>query len=333
MDALLNQDYDRSKYEVLVVESGSTDGTLNVCRKYEMNYDNVKCFHIQRKALNGKSEALNFAIKLSKGDVIGVFDADTMPRLDVLSYAAAKFKDPKVAGVQGRLLPFNVRDTVLARFASLEELLSEYALGGRARLGAFVSLEGTCMFIRRSVLEELGGWREDVLTEDFELSLRALSAGYTVVYSPSVLARREVVVRLRSLLKQRLRWYRGRLEVDITLLRMRRDVRAVDALLTIATPVVMIMYASTYFLPLVASLHVLQEASVAAGTSTVFTFLVTMMISRRHLIEPFYGLLSYLYVNLVIALNVAAVFLEVTRRRKVWVKTERAYQQKLNPGR
>jgi len=333
MESLLNQDYDRSKYEILVVESGSTDRTLEVCRKYEMNYINVRCYHLKRRAVNGKSEALNFATSVSRGEIIGVFDADSMPRLDVLSYAAAKFKDPNVAAVQGRLIPINVRDSILARFASLEELLSEYSLGGRARLGGFVSLEGTCMFLRREALVKLGGWKEDTLTEDFELSLRALSSGLNILYSPSIVARREVTAKFKGLVKQRLRWYRGKLEVDLSLLKARGDLRALDALVTLATPMIMVLYVTTYFLPMVASFHVLEEASVLTGISTLFTLLVTILISRRHLIEPFYGLLSYLYVNMVIAINVAAIFMEVTRRPKVWTKTERAYQHKLNPVR
>jgi len=130
-----------------------------------------------------------------------------------------------------------------------------------------------------------------------------------------------------------LRWYRGKLEVDLSLLKARGDLMALDALVTLATPMIMVLYVTTYFLPMVASFHVLEEASVLTGISTLFTLLVTILISRRHLIEPFYGLLSYLYVNMVIAINVAAIFMEVTRRPKVWTKTERAYQHKLNPVR
>jgi len=186
LDRMVNQEYDKSKYEVLVVEDGSTDNTFQVCKNYESLYnDLIQCVQLPRaKVPNGKSRALNYALKSAKYDIIGVFDADTVPRLDVLSYASAAFSNNQVAGVQGKLIPINVKESIIARFASLEELYYEYSISGRARLGLFVPLEGTCTFVRKSALYEVGGWNEYNLTEDLDLSIKLASKGYKIIYVP-----------------------------------------------------------------------------------------------------------------------------------------------------
>lgn len=241
LDRLINQEYDKSKYEIIVVEDGSTDRTFQICKNYEENYDNVRCVKLDKSNVpNGKSRALNYAMKLAKFDIIGVFDADTFPRLDVLSYVSGSFDSDNVVAVQGKLIPINVRESIIARFASLEELFNEYSIGGRARFGLFVPLEGTCTFVKKSIIEEMGGWNEYSLTEDLDLSVKLTSAGYKIMYNPNVVAWREVASSLRWLIKQRLRWYRGHFEISLSMPK-KIDPRIFDGILLIGTPIFMLM--------------------------------------------------------------------------------------------
>lgn len=322
LDRLENQEYDKSKYEIIVVEDGSTDKTLEVCENYSQMYDNITCVHLDKSpSPNGKSRALNYALKISKGEIIGIFDADTVPKLDTLAYVAAKFKDPEVAAVQGRLVPINVRESVIARFASLEELFYEYSIAGRARLGFFVPLEGTCSFVRRSILESLGGWNEYSLTEDLDLSLKIISAGYKIVYSPTVVSWREVPVSLRSLIKQRLRWYRGHFEVSIKVGKV--SWKYIDAMLIVLTPVFMILNLVNYSLVLVYPSQIFFVIVSLVSLASLLSLLLGILISRRHMIEEFYPVLSLIYMNFIVMLNLIAVFLEILRFQRVWFKTER----------
>ncbi|MQL55039.1 glycosyltransferase [Acidianus ambivalens] len=324
LDRLENQEYDRSKYEIIVVEDGSTDKTLEVCNSYKLMYDNISCIHLESaRVINGKSRALNYALRIAKGEIIGIFDADTVPRLDTLAYASAKFEDPKVAGVQGRLVPINVRESAIARFASLEELFYEYSISGRARLGFFVPLEGTCSFIRKSVLESLGGWNENSLTEDLDLSLKIISSGYKIIYSPSIVAWREVPVSLRMLIKQRLRWYRGHFEVSLKVEKVKFDWRVIDAILIVATPVFMVLNLVNYSLVLLYPSEIYIVVVSLVSFASLLSLLLGIMISRKHMIEEFYPILSFIYMNLVVILNLIAISLELLRMPKKWIKTER----------
>jgi len=326
LERMVNQEYDKSRYEILVVEDGSTDNTFQVCKNYESLYsDLIRCIKLPpAKVPNGKSRALNYALKIAKYDIIGIFDADTVPRLDVLKFASEAFSDDQVVAVQGKLIPINVRESVVARFASLEELYYEYSIAGRARLGLFVPLEGTCTFVRKSVLNEVGGWNEYNLTEDLDLSIKLISKGYKIVYAPTVVAWREVPISLSWLIKQRLRWYRGHFEVNLAIKSSKIDFRVVDGVLIVATPIFMILNLVNYSLILIYPTSLFIIATAFASLASFTSFLTVLVISKRHLIEFPYSILSLAYMNFVIILNVIALFLEITKRPKIWIKTERS---------
>jgi len=324
LDRLVNLEYDKSKYEVIVLEDGSTDNTYNMCKKYEDMYDIIRCIKLEKSQVpNGKSRALNVGLKLAKYEIIGIFDADSVPKLDILSYASATFSDDNVVAVQGKLVPINVRESIITRFASLEELFHEYSIAGRSRLGLFVPLEGTCTFIRKSTLEELGGWNEYTLTEDLDLSLKITSMGYKIVYNPSMIMWREVPTSLRWLIRQRLRWYRGHFEISMRI-PGKIDPKIIDGALIVGTPVFMVLNIVNYSLIIIypSSLFIIATAFVTSAS--FISFLTAVIISRKHLIEFEYSFLSLIYMNFVVLLNFIAIILEIIRAPKVWIKTERS---------
>ncbi len=325
LDRLVNMEYDKSKYDITVVEDGSTDDTEEQCKNYEMKYTNLRCVSLSpSRVVNGKSRALNYALTVSNNEIIGIFDADSIPKLDVLSIVAPKFSDPRVAAVQGRLVPVNVRDSVTSRFASLEELLYEYSIAGRAKMGLFVPLEGTCSFIRRDVVTSTGGWNENGLTEDLDLSLKIYAMGLRIVYSPNALTWREVPAKFRILWKQRIRWYRGHLEVPIKL-DGKVNKKLLDGLIIVLSPVFMIMSVVNYTLFLLYPFSLMYILAMSfVSSSTLLSFLISVAISRRHMIGSFFPIFSLLYLNFLIILNFYAISLELVHSKRTWVKTERS---------
>jgi cellulose synthase/poly-beta-1,6-N-acetylglucosamine synthase-like glycosyltransferase len=324
LDRLVNLEYDRSKYEILVIEDGSTDHTFDICKEYEAKYNIVKCYSLPKANVpNGKSRALNFALRLSKGDIIGVFDADTVPRLDILEYVEPKFKDNQTAAVQGRLIPINVRESIISRLAAIEELMYEYSISGRAKLGLFVPIEGTCTFIRKDLIEEVGGWNEYSLTEDLDLSLKLTDKGYKIIYSPAVISWREVPVSLRVLIRQRLRWYRGHLEVSIGKI-SKINWKIIDGTLIVLTPFFMVLNVINYSLVLVYSSSLYLVALGFVSIASLLSLILIILIARRHMIEYFYMVPSFIYMNFIVALNFIAIFLELIRAPRIWIKTERS---------
>ena len=94
------------------------------------------------------------------GEVVAVFDADSVPERDALLRAVSRFDDPNVAAVQGSAVALNSSGSVVARVASKEERVWFQALlRGRRRLNLFTPLTGSCQFVRADVLRALGAGR------------------------------------------------------------------------------------------------------------------------------------------------------------------------------
>jgi Glycosyltransferases, probably involved in cell wall biogenesis len=324
LERLAHQQYDKDSYEVLVVEDSSSDRTYEVCESYARSYQNIKCMKLPpSKVLNGKSRAINEALKAARGKVIGIMDADSVPSLDLLSSVAARFANGAVA-VQVKVIPLNARESLVARLAALEELLYEYTLIGRAKLGLFVRLEGTGSFVLKDVINSLNGFNENALTEDADLSYKIYSMGYRVEYVDDVAVMKEVVPRFSWLVKQRLRWYRGNLELISTSLKGGLNLWKLDSFMTFASPVMTALYPVTSLLGLYAYDFQILWAEVIASVAGFMAFIVTLVITRRHMIGLPFAFITPILMNLLAGLNAMAVLMEVRGAKKVWVKTERS---------
>jgi cellulose synthase/poly-beta-1,6-N-acetylglucosamine synthase-like glycosyltransferase len=186
---------------------------LNICEKFvEKHGLNLRIFH--REFSEGKPSAVNYGIKHARGDIIGILDADSVPARDILLNASKYFEDQKVAAVQGRNLSINFDQNMLTRFISYEEAAwCEAYLRGKDVLKLFVCLKGSCQFIRRDVLDEIGVFDERFLAEDMELSARMATNEHQIRYASDVKAWQECPSKLKQLFRQRVRWYRGWMEV------------------------------------------------------------------------------------------------------------------------
>jgi len=254
LDALLHQNYPKGKFEVILVEDGSTDATLGICERYaSANQERVRLVH--GGSSSGKPSALNRALTVSKGDIVCVFDADNVPEQDALLNAAGHFRDKSVAALQGRVQMLNSEVNMLTKFVSYEEAAwCEGYLNGKDALGLFVHLRGSCQFMRRSVLESLGGWSDRHLSEDMEISARLTERGCRIKYASDVCSWQESPESLVQMFRQRIRWYRGSMEVALKYGRLIRkpSFRTLDAEATLLGPFVLIVSFLSYLLgPLV----------------------------------------------------------------------------------
>jgi cellulose synthase/poly-beta-1,6-N-acetylglucosamine synthase-like glycosyltransferase len=156
LDAFLRVDYPPEKMEIIVVEDGSTDKTVQVCIEYVQRYPGrVKL--VRKPTSDGKPSALNFGLKHARGEVVGVFDADSVPEPDILKRVAAYFEGLKVEALQGRTLSINADENMLTKLISYEDAVRyEAYIRGKDALGLFVPLTGSCYFVRRSLLLDVG---------------------------------------------------------------------------------------------------------------------------------------------------------------------------------
>ena len=281
LNGILNIDYPKDKMQIIVVDGKSEDNTFKICSEFSEKYpENIKV--ICEKTAKGKPAALNLALPYINGEIVGVFDADSLPEKEVLSKVVSYFYDKKVMALQGRTTSINEKSNALTRVIAMEEKAWFQALlSGREKLQLFVPLTGSCQFVRRSVVEELGGWDENSLTEDVEFALRLVEKNHLIKYAPDVCSGQETPSSLGPLIRQRVRWYRGYMETAIKYGRLldNLDKRTVDAEISMAGPFMMVVSLLSYINWFFVALFLSQSNPVLDFTGLVIALTAVSLVS------------------------------------------------------
>ena len=281
LDGILKMDYPKDKMQIIVVDGKSEDNTFKICSEFSEKYpENIKI--ISEKTANGKPAALNLALPYVNGELVGVFDADSLPEKDVLTKVAFYFKDQKLKALQGRTTSINEKNNALTRVIAVEERAWFQALlSGKEKLQLFVPLTGSCQFVRTNVLEELGGWDENSLTEDVELALRLVEKNHHIQFAPDVCSGQETPNNIGSLVKQRVRWYRGYMETAIKYGRLLDNVnkRTVDAEISMAGPFMMVVSLLSYINWFFVALFLSQSNPILDFTGLVIALTAVSLVS------------------------------------------------------
>ncbi|WP_394685663.1 glycosyltransferase [uncultured Microbacterium sp.] len=213
LDTLAQQDH--PDFEIIAIVGHDDPGTEAVARAAAARHPHLIKVVVDDSVPKNKPKALNRALKVSRGDVVGVFDAEDEVHPRLLSLVDTKFADTGADVVQGGVQLMNFRSS----WWSLRNVL-EYYFWFRSRLHfqaetGFIPLGGNTVFAKREWLDWSDGWDENCLAEDCELGVRFSSAGAKIVvaYSPEVATREETPGTLKSLYKQRTRWNQGFLQV------------------------------------------------------------------------------------------------------------------------
>jgi len=207
--SMLELDYDN--YEVIVINDGSKDDTLDVARKWEGWHGNVLVRVISQKNL-GKANALNYGAASATGDVIICVDGDSKLHPASLRMGMRHFTDPSIAAVAGNVKVINRRN--MLTYLQVLEYIEGLNLVRRAQalIQAVNIVPGPMGFFRRSVVIDVGGWDDDTFAEDCDFTLKILTKKYKIDYEPGAISYTEAPEELLQLLKQRYRWTRGILQ-------------------------------------------------------------------------------------------------------------------------
>src|SRR5688500_16057569 len=202
--------------EVLVVDNNTplqeTWRPLEeICRRLGPNFH---CLHLDQWP-GYKSGALNFAVTQTdpRAEIIGIIDADYEVDPNFLMELVPAFADPPVACVQ---TPQNYADAKGDVFSESTyrgyKYFFEVSMPSRNERNAII-FAGTMGLIRKSVLEEIGGWDEWCITEDAEASLRILKRGYQSLYVNRSFGSGMMPINFEGLKKQRFRWCFGGIQI------------------------------------------------------------------------------------------------------------------------
>jgi cellulose synthase/poly-beta-1,6-N-acetylglucosamine synthase-like glycosyltransferase len=214
LNSLARLDY--PNYEVLVVDN-NTPGEenwiqiRNICQALGPKF---RFIHLD-KWPGYKSGALNFALAHTapEAEIIGSIDADYIVKPNFLRELVSAFANPRVGFVQA---PQDYRGYMEDPFAQSTyhgyRYFFEVSMPVRNEHNAIIFC-GTMGLIRKSALQEIGGWDEWCITEDAEASLRILKRGYESVYIKRSFGRGLMPYTFEGLKKQRFRWCFGGIQI------------------------------------------------------------------------------------------------------------------------
>jgi len=205
IEALIGEDY--PKKEILMVNDGSTDKTLEIANRYK---NQIK---VLSKKNGGKATAMNYALRYCSGEIIVVVDADTIIGVGSLKQLAQGFQSDKVAAVAGNVKIRN-RNNLITGCQSLEYIASiQVARRVFDYFGSIPIVPGALGAFRKSALIASGVYDKSTIVEDFDITLKVAKSGYVVQGTVKATAYTEAPTTLRDFIKQRKRWYRGNLQV------------------------------------------------------------------------------------------------------------------------
>ena len=342
--SVCNSDYsigDEINYELIVINDGSTDNTGEILSNLKKDYPQLKIVtrHPPRSG-KGKGFVLNDALTLSKGEIIGVFDADTQIKSDYLK-TIVQYLNGDIDGVQSRVKMFNLNENYLARMQHLEFASFGNTLIAKDNLGSTGFLGGNGQFVKKQSIIDSGRWDGFAVTEDLNLAIKIMLNGGKIRYCGECAVYQEAVTEWKAFFRQRVRWAIGNFETLFVYLP-----QILGAKISVAKKFNIIEHISFYSFNLLIFFGFLvtivnaiswllfqnvtiirMEAPIVVGILSIISFFPGIMIALQRdkpkLLTFIADIIKYyIYCFHLIPLFFMTMYSMMTRKERKWAKTE-----------
>lgn len=197
---LLEQDYPRDRFRVLVVSDGSTDRTDGIVSELAQR-SGGRLLLLRQQPRQGKTQALNLARGAVHSEIVAFADANSIYAPNALRALVRSFADPTVGYVTGRMSYTNESGSPVAAsclaYMRYENLLRRL----ETRLGSIVGVDGGIDAIRHELFVRM---RPEELP-DFALPLSVVESGHRVVYECDAVLYEPALARASDELRMRVR--------------------------------------------------------------------------------------------------------------------------------
>lgn len=197
--ALRAQDYPASRFEVIVADNGSTDGTADRLEKLGVT--------VVVRPERGRSRALNAGLAVARGEIILTTDMGCVAQPDWISTVVACFADPDVGCVAGEIKMLPSGDNMALRYQARNNYMSPLHALSRRKPPYLPFADGANASFRRAVFDTIGGFEESFFKgADVEICYRLLVlTDYRIIFCPDCIVAETGEPDLKALLRQRFR--------------------------------------------------------------------------------------------------------------------------------
>lgn len=209
---------------IVVVNDGSTDKTGKVLERLKRDIPQLVVVTSEEPAL--RAGAVNHGLReleVETTDLVLIVDADSRIDQQLVEEAVISFEqNNRLGGVCSKSGVQGLRTTALPWWKRLEAWLLwrlqrlEYAGFDAERIATWrnvLILHGLCSVYKLKAVKSVGGFTPNHLLEDYDLTLKLKEAGWRAMYNPRMKAWTEVPTTFQNIIKQRLRWMRGGIDI------------------------------------------------------------------------------------------------------------------------
>jgi len=208
LEHILNIDY-KKLIEVIVINDCSTDNTRKIVESLLKKNPRLKL--INNKTNLGKAGGLNIGLKIAKGELIAVVDADSYPAKDSIKKMIGFFNNEKIGAVTCLITARN-KNSFFEKLQSIEYKVIAFTRKLLGYVGAIYVTPGPLALYRKKALEEAKGFDEKNMTEDIEITWNLISKGWERAMCLSTEVTTTIPKRFKDWFVQRRRWNIGGLQ-------------------------------------------------------------------------------------------------------------------------
>ncbi len=216
--SVLASNYPKNKLNVVVIDDGSKDNTFQILQDYKSEHD-IQNLNLVHQENAGKARALNNGFQnYATGELVMCLDADSYLEPNSLREAAWYFdKDKRTVALSANVRIINT-GSLMNLIQRYEYLICYQMKRAQTVFNVEYIIGGIGSTFRRSVLEEVGYYDTNTITEDIDLTMKFIKLGNKenrVAYGAKVIAYTQSVLNVKDLINQRYRWKYGRTQTFI----------------------------------------------------------------------------------------------------------------------
>ncbi|MFJ6412465.1 glycosyltransferase [Terribacillus saccharophilus] len=342
LDAMIRLKYPGT-LDVYVLDDASTDNTSEIIQKFSSTFSRIHYLKVPPGSPKGKSRVLNYGLSVTKSDYFIVFDADNQPAEDsVIKLVHAAELTPDAGGAVGYVKTINADRNILTRMISIEFQVFQLLMqSGRWKMFKTGSLAGTNMLLRRSVLQEAGGYDLYALAEDAELTVRLTALGWKLPVVHHSKTWEQEPEKISIFVRQRTRWLTGNIYLleksfhEWSYWKGKTFVHSFQHVLTYLLFVLMLLFSNTWFILSLFGVNLPDFDSPLLlfwfMSYVVYTAQVVSAMVLEKTITPFnvlIGLIMYftyaqIFLLLLLRSGLSYIWSRLTKQTIKWDKTER----------